>query len=214
MKGSGKKPKYELSDELINYMADKQAFIYPHLLPTMPLKPNFTKGSSAKFIEEDAEKPYFAHAEDNIIALGLEHFFGGTDKWKNKFSSKGLGDACSYISSTLMRGKTTKHIRVRIKNRKDKHKLKQKGNPITFYFENNYAPREAMKELTPYDPRAVVAPRFADPITLPTLWREKLKRPLETVSAPSTISSNLPITVTVQEVVTPLFTVRLISSCY
>ena len=58
---SGKKPKYELAPELIEWMAERTAFIYPELLPTSALKPS---------LNEKDDKPYFAKAEDNLIALG------------------------------------------------------------------------------------------------------------------------------------------------
>lgn len=187
-------------------MADKRAFVYPSLLPTSSLKP-----SLSSLYDKDSEKPYFAKGEDNLIALGLEHFFGGTDKWSKANNKKGLTEACNFISSSMMRGKTTKHIRIRIKNRKDKYKV-HCSNPITYYFEHNYAPREAMKELCSYDPSAVVAPMFADPKLLPGLWRERLKKPIlpenvTVVAAPPPLQPILPITVTVREMVTPLFTV-------
>ena len=40
------------------------------MLPICALKPRNLKLT-------EPEKPYFAEAEDNLIALGLEEFFGG-----------------------------------------------------------------------------------------------------------------------------------------
>ncbi len=83
-----KSKKFELTDELVNFIADKPAFIYPELLPTCALKPI---GVGCE------EKPYFAKAEDDLIALALEHFYGGSERWKK--GKTGLTDAYTYISS-------------------------------------------------------------------------------------------------------------------
>ena len=102
---------------------------------------------------EKEDKPYFAKAEDNLIALGLEHFYDGTDRWKNN-KAKGLTEAYTYISSKIMRGKTMKQIRLRAKNRKDPAR-KNEPNAIMHYFQHSKAPRVAMDELKSYDPRQV-----------------------------------------------------------
>ena len=54
--------KIELAPELIEWVAERPAFIYPELLPTSALKPSGKSGKD--------DKPYFAKAEDNLIALG------------------------------------------------------------------------------------------------------------------------------------------------
>ena len=55
--------KIELAPELIEWVAERPAFLYPELLPTSALKPS--AGKSGK-----DDKPFFAKAEDNLIALG------------------------------------------------------------------------------------------------------------------------------------------------
>ena len=55
--------KIELAPELVEWVAERPAFLYPELLPTSALKPS--TGKSGK-----DDKPYFAKAEDNLIALG------------------------------------------------------------------------------------------------------------------------------------------------
>ena len=57
-----KRPKIELAPELIEWMAEQPAFLYPELLPISALKPS---GKNDK-----DSKPYFAKSEDNLIALG------------------------------------------------------------------------------------------------------------------------------------------------
>ena len=52
----------ELAPELIEWVAERPAFLYPELLPTSALKPSGKSGKD--------DKPYFAKAEDNLIALG------------------------------------------------------------------------------------------------------------------------------------------------
>ena len=54
--------KIELAPELIEWVAERPAFLYPELLPTSALKPSSKSGKD--------DKPYFAKAEDNLIALG------------------------------------------------------------------------------------------------------------------------------------------------
>ena len=54
--------KIELAPELIEWVAERPAFLYPELLPTSALKPSGKSGKD--------DKPYFAKAEDNLIALG------------------------------------------------------------------------------------------------------------------------------------------------
>ena len=54
--------KIELALELIEWMADRPAFLYPELLPISALKPS---GKNSK-----DDKAYFAKSEDNLIALG------------------------------------------------------------------------------------------------------------------------------------------------
>ena len=174
---SGKVTKYILSEDLIQFMAQRPVFIYHKMLPISALKSRNLKPT-------EPEKPYFAEAEDNLIALGLEEFFGGTDRWKPNHNPKGLTEACTHIvSKTSMRGKSVKHIRYRIKNRKDIHKTKSE-NAIKFYFKYNYAPREAMKDLQHYNPSMILAPINADPNELPQFWREKLKKPLAPLTTP------------------------------
>ena len=136
------KTKYELSPELLRFIGDHPslAFPYPQMLPCSALKP-----TTQKMLETD--KPYFAKAEDNLIVLGLETYFGGTDKWKKE----GYAKAATFVSKTLMRSKTAKHIRVRIKNRKDKCRV-QTENAITYYHQHNAAPRIAAEDLQPYQP--------------------------------------------------------------
>ena len=143
-------------------MAQKTVFIYPEMLPVCALK----QRNPASY---EPEKPFFADAEDNLIVLGLEEFYKGGNTWKNeKGICKNLTEACTFIGklqhiSTLdvlqndcifvlaasikMRAKTVKHIRCRIKNRKDLHKTKDE-NPIKFYFRNSFAPREAFNSLS------------------------------------------------------------------
>ena len=180
---------YALSEELVQFMAERPVFIYPKMLPICPLKLKSKKNPL------EPEKPYFAKAEDNLIVLGLEYFFGGTDKWKN---GKQLTEACTSVVANMLKSKSVKHVRYRIKNRKDP--LKCKGeNAIKFYFKNNYAPREAYNDLETYNPSKIVSPKNADPNDLPQLWREKLKKslapntvPLPPISIKTTESETVP----------------------
>ena len=141
-KESKGKTRYELSPELVKFIGDAPsiAFPYPQMLPCSAIKP-----TPQKMLEND--KPYFAKAEDNLIVLGLETYFGGTDRWKKE----GYAKAATYVSKTLMRSKTAKHIRVRIKNRKDKCRI-QTENAITYYHQHNTAPRIAAEDLQAYQP--------------------------------------------------------------
>ena len=58
--------KIELAPELIEWMAERPAFLYPELLPISALKPSGRNGKG--------DKPYFSKAEDNLIALGIGPF--------------------------------------------------------------------------------------------------------------------------------------------
>ena len=195
-----KRPK--LNPELIEFMSEKSAFIYPELLPIVALRNNYYTNSKT-----GEDKVFFAKGEDDLIALGLEHFYGGTDKWKVK-SNKGLTDAYNYISSSIMRGKTVKQLRLRVKNRKDKCR-KNEPNAIIYYFQHNQAPRDALNELQTYDANCIVAPKYLDPQKLPEVWREVLRKPLFPGAGKTTYSSAV---VTCQDQGVPLFTVRYISS--
>ena len=120
------------------------------------------------------------------IFLGLEHFYNGTDEWKTNTNSrlvktKGLNEAYTYISSKMMRGKSSKQIKMRTKNRKDpcRQNGPKESNAIKYYFEHSVAPRIAMNELRNYDPSQTVAPKYADSQYLPSLWREILRLPLK-----------------------------------
>lgn len=182
--------KYELTDELINFMGDRSAFIYPELLPCSALKPNPLKAVAS----ENELKPYFAKGEDNLIVLGLEHFYGGSDKWKRQ--SKGLTDAYTYIVSSMMRGKTVKQLRLRVKNRKDKCR-KNEPNAIQYFFQHSQAPHNALDELKSYDASQIRAPRYAQPERLPEFWRVKLINPLKPAPPPQLASAaNLTTTTT------------------
>ena len=55
--------KIELAPELIEWVAERPAFLYPELLPTSALKPSGKSGKD--------DKPYFAKAEDNLIDTTL-----------------------------------------------------------------------------------------------------------------------------------------------
>ena len=57
--------KIELAPELIEWMAERPAFLYPELLPISALKPSGKNGKD--------DKPYFSKAEDNLIALGKSY---------------------------------------------------------------------------------------------------------------------------------------------
>ena len=54
-----------------------------------------------------------------------------------------------------MRGKSSKQIKMRAKNRKDPSRKNEpiESNAIKYYFEHSVAPRIAMTELKSYDPR-------------------------------------------------------------
>jgi hypothetical protein len=60
----------------MDFMGNNPVFVYPNLLPTSAIKP------TPKLKNGEEEKVFFAKAEDQIIALGLEFYFGGTNKWK------------------------------------------------------------------------------------------------------------------------------------
>ena len=60
--GTSSRSKIELAPELIEWMAERPAFLYPELLPISALKPS---GKN--------DKPYFSKAEDNLIALGKSY---------------------------------------------------------------------------------------------------------------------------------------------
>ena len=98
------------------------------------------------------------------LFLGLEHFYNGTDKWK-KNKTKGLTEAYTYISSKMMRGKSSKQIKMRAKNRKDPSRKNEpiESNAIKYYFEHSVAPRIAMTELKNYDPRSSSSHVFTTP---------------------------------------------------
>ena len=120
------------------------------------------------------------------LFLGLEHFYNGTDEWKTNTNSrlgknKGLNEAYTYISSKMMRGKSSKQIKIRTKNRKDPCRKNgpKESNAIKYYFEHSAAPRIAMTELRNYNPSQTVAPKNADSQYLPELWREILRLPLK-----------------------------------
>ena len=68
-----KRQKLDLNPEMIQFMGESTAFPYPEMLPCSALKP-----TSAKALESD--KPFFAKAEDNLIVLGMELYFQGTDR--------------------------------------------------------------------------------------------------------------------------------------
>ena len=59
--------KIELAPELIEWIAERPAFLYPDLLPISALKPSGRNGKD--------DKPYFSKAEDNIIALGKSYIW-------------------------------------------------------------------------------------------------------------------------------------------
>ena len=63
LKNNRKVPKLDLNPEMIKFMGESQAFPYPEMLPISALKE-----TREKALEND--KPYFAKAEDNLIALG------------------------------------------------------------------------------------------------------------------------------------------------
>ena len=115
------------------------------------------------------------------LFLGLEHFYNGTDEWKTCTKNKGLNEAYNYISSKMMRGKSSKQIKMRTKNRKDPSRQNgsKESNAIKYYFEHSVAPRIAMNELRNYDPSQTVAPKYANSQYLPELWREILRLPLK-----------------------------------
>ena len=72
--GTSSRSKIELAPELIEWMAERSAFLYSELLPISALKPSGKNGKD--------DKPYFSKAEDNIIALGKSY-----DKARTKFRS-------------------------------------------------------------------------------------------------------------------------------
>ena len=109
-----------------------------------------------------------------------------------------------------MRSKTAKHIKVRIKNRKDKCRIDTE-NPITFYYSNNVAPRIAIEDLRPYNPNRY-ALKYSD--NLPDYYRDFFK--LSTSSSP--VKNYQPIqpqTVNLPEVqftITPQFDVIMVQN--
>ena len=82
-----------------------------------------------------------------------------------------------------MRGKSSKQIKMRAKNRKDPSRKNEpiESNAIKYYFEHSVAPRIAMTELKNYDPSQTVAPKYADSQRLPECWREILRLPLKPI---------------------------------
>ena len=72
--GTSSRSKIELAPELIEWMAERPAFLYSELLPISALKPSGKNGKD--------DKPYFSKAEDNLIALGKSY-----DKARTKFRS-------------------------------------------------------------------------------------------------------------------------------
>ena len=174
------KPKHELSMDLVKFVGDHSsiAFPYPEMLPCSALKP-----STPKMLEND--KPYFAKAEDNLIVLGLETYFDGTDRWKKE----GYAKAAAFVSKNLMRSKTAKHIRVRIKNRKDKCRI-QSENAITYYHQHNAAPKIAEEDLQPYHPGTKTSILVRNSPNLPDFYRDVFKTEKGDVESPRSIGQS------------------------
>lgn len=111
---------YHITEELMDFMAQKNVFQFPSLLPISGLNPT-------------VERIMWQPSEDQLLAQAIERFAPET----KRFGKKHMTELSFAINSKAMPAKTPQQIQVRIKN------LKQMGaddNPVKRYYEDGVAP--------------------------------------------------------------------------
>jgi len=163
--------KYNMSPKLIEFMANKTAFMYPQLLPQSAISP-----------AED-KMVFWSGGEDELIALQLEDY-----ERSNPNAKKSQANCLRNIHRNLIRNKTVPQIRSRYKNQtkkvlieKDKSDINTAGNgpmnAILYYKENRKAPRNSeLYQLLPYGGNSVWMKLKDMPLSeFPILWRKYIQ---------------------------------------